>query len=196
MNDRQAIAALKRGDIRGLETLVLRYQVEAVRTAYGIVGDAGLAEDIAQTAFLRLTSSIAGFDEARRFAPWFMRIVARDAIAAARRGSREAPLDQPGEDASDWLERLASREPPIDAQLEQAQTSAELWALLETLSPEQRAVVVLHFYSDLRHAEIAQRLDVPEGTIRSRLHAAIKQLRRLIARGSESPRPNAPISGK
>ena len=63
--------------------------------------------------------------------------------------------------------------------LEQAETADELWRLLDALSPEQRAVTVLHYYADLKHAEIARRLDLPAATIRWRLHAALKQLRRL-----------------
>jgi RNA polymerase sigma-70 factor, ECF subfamily len=196
MNDQQAVAALKRGDLRGLEALVLRYQVEAVRTAYAIVRDVALAEDVVQSAFIKLVQQIVRFDEERRFAPWFMRIVARDAIAAFRRETRTLSLDTSAGDSPDWIEQIESGESSTDVLLEQAQTSTELWELLSTLSPEQRAVVVLRYYSDLKHVEIARRLDVPEGTVRSRLHAAIKKLRRtLTLRRWLSPR-DAPLSDR
>ena len=177
MTDQQAIARLKRGDVRGLETLVLRYQLEAVRTAYAIVRDAALAEDVVQTAFVRLVERIKQFEEERPFAPWFMRIVARDAIMILRRQAHDISLDTSDEGLTDSPEHL---DPDAEMALQQAQTSAELWNLLETLPPEQRAVIVLHYYADLRHAEIAQKLDVPAGTIRWRLHAALKYLRRML----------------
>jgi RNA polymerase sigma-70 factor (ECF subfamily) len=196
MNDQQAVTALKRGDLRGLEALVLRYQVEAVRTAYAIVRDAALAEDISQSAFIKLTQHIAQFDEDRRFAPWFMRIVARDAVAAIRREPHTLSLDVSSGEAPDWIEQIEASDPSIDAMLEQAQTSAELWALLETLSPEQRAVVVLRYYSDLKHAEIAHQLGVPEGTIRSRLHTALRQLHRMLLWREWASRQDAPFSDR
>lgn len=177
MNDQQAIARLKRGDMRGLETIVLRYQLEAVRVAYAVVRDAVLAEDVVQTAFVRLVERINQFEEGRPFTPWFMRIVARDAILILRRQAHDVSLDTSDDGLTNTLEQL---DPDVETALQQAQTSTELWNLLETLPPEQRAVIVLYYYADLKHAEIAQKLDVPAGTIRWRLHAALKHLRRML----------------
>lgn len=77
MNDagvNRAIAQLKRRDIGGLETLVRRYQVRAVRIAYLITDDQSEAEDIVQMAFLQMSAKIDQYDEMRPFEPWFMRI--------------------------------------------------------------------------------------------------------------------------
>ena len=88
MDDQIAISRLKQGDPGGLETLVRDYQVQAVYTAYMIVFDRSLAEEVAQTAFVRVAEKIQQFDEKRPFAPWFFRIVVNE-------GSRSCPTAKP-----------------------------------------------------------------------------------------------------
>ncbi len=73
MDESRAIARLKRSDIAGLETLVRAYQLRAARTAYLIVRDRALAEDIVQSAFVRVFEHIDQFDARRPFGPWFLR---------------------------------------------------------------------------------------------------------------------------
>ena len=75
MDEKQAIQRLKIGDIGGLEFLVTRHQVKAVRTAYLITRDAALAEDIVQDSFLQAYRSIGSFDRTHPFELWFMRNV-------------------------------------------------------------------------------------------------------------------------
>ena len=93
MEDRIAVSRLKQGDLTGLESLVSRYQVQAVHAAYLVVNDRALAEDVAQTAFVKVAERIHQFDEERPFAPWFFRIVMNDALKLARRQSRSISLD-------------------------------------------------------------------------------------------------------
>ena len=93
MDEQQAITCLKRGDVSGLEILVQQYQVKAVRSAYLITQDRHLAEDIVQSAFLRIYNRIEQFDTSRPFAPWFFRIIANDAVKAVTRGQRQVSLD-------------------------------------------------------------------------------------------------------
>ncbi|MFB0535646.1 MAG: RNA polymerase sigma factor [Anaerolineae bacterium] len=97
MEEQEAIARLKRGDIGGLEALVRKYQVQAVRTAYLIVRDRALAEDIVQTAFLRAYERIGQFDAGRPFGPWFLRSVVNDSIKAAARRERQVSLEASSE---------------------------------------------------------------------------------------------------
>src|SRR5438046_5099592 len=84
MTEREAIDKLRRGDISGLETLVRQHYVQAVRVAYLITQDTALAEDIVQSAFLRVYERIDQFDVGRPFAPWFLRSVVNDALMAER----------------------------------------------------------------------------------------------------------------
>jgi RNA polymerase sigma-70 factor (ECF subfamily) len=177
MDDGGAIARLRQGDIGGLEYLVHRYQIPALRAAYLILRDTVAAEDVVQGAFLRVYHSIAGFDPARPFGPWFLRVVANDALKAAARRERDVPLDL--DEVGDAL-ALPDRGPALDDLLAEAETSAAIWVALGKLSAEQRAAVVLRYYLDLSETEIAARLACPPGTVKSRLYAARQRLRSLL----------------
>jgi RNA polymerase sigma-70 factor (ECF subfamily) len=177
MDDQQAIARLKRGDISGLGALVERYQVRAVRTAYLITQDASLAQDVVQEAFLSAYRGIGKFDARRPFAPWFMRAVVNGAIKATRRGRYELLPDDADEETDDsFIDDALSPDDAVEAAaLEQA-----VWEAMAALPPERRAVIVLKFYLELSEAEMAEQLEIPAGTVKSRLHAAKKQLRTLL----------------
>lgn len=172
---RMAVARLQRGDIGGLETLMLRYQVRALRTALLITRDHALAEDLVQAAFLRAYEHIGQFDAAQPFGPWFLRIVVNDAVKAATRGHRLVPLATNGV----GTEPTDPGPAPVDL-VEQAETNEALWAALGQLAPAQRAAVVQRYYLGLNEAEMAGALAVPPGTVKWRLHAARARLRTLL----------------
>ena len=180
-SEREAIERLRRGDIGGLEPLVRRYQLQAVRAATLITRDRALAEDIVQGAFIRAYERIAQFDATRPFGPWFLRGVVNDALKAARRERRQQPLedDWGGGAALDGLEA----EPQRLAEL--LETSRSLQQALDQLPAEQRAAIVLRYYLDLTEQETARRLGSPRGTIKWRLHAARARLRHLL--GTDDP---------
>jgi RNA polymerase sigma-70 factor (ECF subfamily) len=176
LDENKAIQRLKQGDLGGLETLVRLYQVEAVRTVYGIVREQAQAEDVVQAAFVRLAERIHSYDDHRPFAPWFFRVAARDALMALRQEEHAIALDVSDLIDSEWLECIAAATPSPETFLEQAETGDAVWAALDALSPEQRAVIILRYYSDLKYVEIAQHLSLPPGTVRWRLHAALRRL--------------------
>jgi RNA polymerase sigma-70 factor (ECF subfamily) len=181
MEEREAIARLKRSDIGGLEALVRKYQVRAVRTAYLIIRDRALAEDIVQAAFLRAYERIGQFDAGRPFGPWFLRSVVNDAIKAAARRERQVSLEagSEGEEAS-LADLLADPGPGPADLVEAAETREAVWAALGEIPPAQRAAIVLRYYLDLGEAEMADELACPPGTVKWRLHAARKRLRTLL----------------
>lgn len=179
MEDHNAIARLKRGDIGGLAALVERYQVRAVRAAYLITQDRALAEDVVQAAFLRVYQRIGQFDAARPFRPWFMRSVVNAAVQAAQRQSEQLSLDADAASGLDFADLLPDPTPGPDA-AERAESEQVVRAALRKLPPPQRAAVVLRYYLDMDEREIAQALDTAPGTVRWRLHAARKQLRGLL----------------
>src|SRR5688572_8211995 len=116
MEDRNAISRLKQGDLSGLETLIKRYQVQAVHAAYAIVFDRALAEDIAQSAFVKVVERIYQFDQERPFAPWFFRIVVNDAIKVAKKQKHTLSLDEQSNEPASKLARWL-----IDSQLKPEQ---------------------------------------------------------------------------
>ena len=174
MRESEAVARLKRGDIGGLEELVDLYGVRAVRAAYLVCHDRPLAEEIAQAAFLKVYERIEQYDAGRPFAPWFLRSVVNDARKAAVLRERTLPLDGHG----DWEEATS------DTNLEElalaSETSEAIGETLGRLTPGQRSAIVLRYYLDLSESEMAERLAVPLGTVKSRLHSARQRLRRLL----------------
>lgn len=181
MEEHEAIAQLKRGDIGGLEALVRKYQVQAVRTAYLITRDRALAEDIVQAAFLRAYERIGQFDARRPFGPWFLRSVVNDAVKAATRRERQVSLEaNPEGEETSLAELLADPGPGPDDLVEAAELRQTVWAALGKLPPTQRAAIVLRYYLGLSEAEMADELACPPGTVKWRLHAARKHLQTLL----------------
>lgn len=177
MDERQAIARLKQGDWTGLEFLVQQYQARAVHTAYLIIGDSALAEDVVQTAFLRAAQRIGQFDALRPFQPWFLRSVVNDAIKAAVRQKRAVSLEQVPEGVMDWLMDTA---PQPEELVQAGELRQVVWDALQQLTPEQRAVIVQRHFLGMSEAEMAGRLRRPASTIKWWLHSARERLRTLL----------------
>jgi RNA polymerase sigma factor (sigma-70 family) len=203
MEEDQAIVLLKRGDLRGLEELVQRYQVPAVQTAYLIVGDRSKAEDIAQSAFLKAATKIHQFQDGRPFRPWFLRIVTNDAIKAASRAKRHRSLDAalemdmpPG-----WL---LDPGPDPEELVDTARTGAR-GAWLQQLTPIQRvyrhAVLPWHEGPGSLKAGAPARYDqvvhsCGEGGLRSLLRRADLQETSLPPESNSDRGPGKPMTDK
>lgn len=179
MDERRAIDRLKKGDIRGLEWVVNQYHAKAIRVAYLIAGDAPLAEDIVQDAFLRVFRSIQKFDANRPFEPWFMRIVANQAVQAAQKQALHLPLDEDGEEV-DLVQLLSSTSPTVEELAEASELSARLWEVIQGLSPRQRKAIVLRYYLGMNEKEMAEKLNSAPGTVKWLLNAARKKLSDLL----------------
>jgi RNA polymerase sigma-70 factor (ECF subfamily) len=181
VDERQALARLRRGDLSGLETLVRLYQVKAVRTAYLIVRDRAAAEDIVQQAFLRISERIHQFDPQRPFEPWFMRIVINDAIKAAQRSQRQVSMDADlGESDLTLADILVDPTPDPADEFERQEIQQAVWDAMEQLTPKQRAVAVLRYTLGYGEAELADTLTIPLGTVKWRLHTARQRLQKLL----------------
>ncbi len=156
------------GSSEALEELFRRHWRRAHRAAYLVVGDPVAAEDIAQESFLAAVRALDRFDRRRPFGPWLHRIAVNRAIDFARARALR------GEDA------LAKA--PEDPAPERGEISDELRAALHELSPEHRAVVVLRYVLDYTPGEIGEILDLPRGTVNSRLRRGLDRLRPAIER--------------
>lgn len=185
MDEREAIAHIKQGNLVGLKTLVALYQQEAVRIASLIVQDRMLAEDTVSDCFLKVYERIEQFDQSRPFWPWFRKMVINASLQTIRRRKRllsfnrllgnEAAVAETLDDFVNSLQSPAAR-------LEQAERKRVVRQSLLALSPTQRAVLILRYYADLNEAEIADALDIPRGTVKSRTAAAKIRLRGLLLR--------------
>jgi RNA polymerase sigma-70 factor (ECF subfamily) len=180
MDDSTAISRIKQGDLNGLENLVNRYQAQAVHAAYLVVYDRTLAEDVAQSAFVKAAERIHQFDEERPFAPWFFRIVVNDALKAARRQKRNIPLDDVNEPTAQLAEWLADPAPQPDQWLEEKEMRGHILQAIHSLPSEQRAVIVMRYFLDLSEADMSAKMERPLSTIKWWLRDARKRLYDLI----------------
>ena len=180
MDEKQAIQRLKNGDVSGLEFLVACHQVRAVRTAYLITRDLGLAEDIVQESFLRAYRAIPGFDATRPFEPWFMRSVVNAAVKTMQKSARQVWV---GDDADvTILAELAARVESVEAQVESIEVQNQIWDAMQKLSPRQRAVVVQRYFLEMSEKEMAEEAGSSVGTVKWMLNAARERLRGLLER--------------
>ena len=152
----------QRGSVPDMEALFEAHWPRAHRAAFLVVNDAALAEDIAQESFLAAIRNLDRFDRRRPFGPWLHRIVVNRAIDASRSRSlrREVELNE------SRVETEAHE--PVDRAVLEA---------LGRLLPEQRAVVVLRHLLGYTPGEIARMLDLPRGTVNSRLRRGLDAMR-------------------
>jgi len=181
MQENQAVECLKQGDISGLEFLVHRYQVQAIRTAYLIVRDRDLAEDIVQSAFIRAYDRIDQFVASRPFGPWFLKIVINASLKTVAKQGREVFIEDisEGEDET-WSNQLVNSDFEPSNIIETADSRSAIWEALAKLSPAQRAAIVLRYYLDFSEADLAVELKRPRGTVKWLLHAARERLRQIL----------------
>lgn len=172
MDDPTAIQHSRGGDREAFRHLVERYQTEAVGHAVAILGNREDARDAVQEAFIDAFQALGRFDLSCRFYPWFYTILRNCCYKlAARRKIRETS-------STDELEILA----PASGVTSEEMLMLER-ALLE-LSPQERELLTLKHLDGLSYEELAERLDVPQGTVMSRLYHARKHLRQRLARYS------------
>ena len=181
MDNQVAISRLKQGELDGLEMLVNRYQARTVRAAYLVVYDRASAEDIAQTAFIKVAERIHQYDESLPFAPWFFRIVVNDALKETQKQKRILPLDDLDEPAALLAEWLVDSAPQPEQYLEDKQVRENLLKAIHSLPPEQRAVIVMQYYLNLSEADMSSKMNRPLSTIKWWLRDARKRLRDLLA---------------
>jgi RNA polymerase sigma-70 factor (ECF subfamily) len=172
----KAVQRLKQGDIGGLETLVARHQVRAVRAAFLILQDEAVAQDVVQETFLRIYQRIRQFDESRPFEPYLLKSVVHAALNAARRDARSVPLDGNLAGVESLLESADSPE----AQVEASQRSQKILSALSRLSPRQRAAIIQRYYLEMSEQEMSDALHAAPGTVKWLLNAARNRLRDLL----------------
>ena len=160
LRERRLVRDVQRGSAAALEELFRREWPRAYRAAYLVVHDAAAAEDIAQEAFLAAVRNLDRFDRGRPFGPWLHRIAVNRAIDWTRARKMRAEVEE-GE--VEVVDREAGDERVLPA--------------LAQLDPEQRAVIVLRYLLEYTPGEIAELLDLPRGTVNSRLRRGLDKLK-------------------
>ncbi len=177
--DEELVAAFQGGDALAFDELVARWDRRIHGAIYRIVGADGDARDLCQEAFLKAYRGLGTFKREARFSSWLYQIalnVCRDRIRR-RRGKTAVSLDDL-EDARDGgLRTLAPS--PLDL-LEARDLRHMVEDAMATLRSEEREVVILKEYQDLTFPEIAEVLDVPLSTVKTRLYRGLAQLRHAL----------------
>ncbi len=172
MTDDEAVLRCQDGDRDAFRHLVEQYKNRLFGTAYLMTGNAAQAEEHVQEAFLLAWRGIRTFERGRPLKPWLMRILVNAVLTQQRKRrlatvplEESAPLEAPA-DQYDAIEAGEDRQAVRDA--------------LAQLSPEHRQVVVLRYFADLTVGEVARSAGVREGTVKSRLHRALRHMRELL----------------
>jgi RNA polymerase sigma-70 factor (ECF subfamily) len=178
--DDEAIRRCQRGDSRGMEPLIARHQVTALRVAFLLVGDRATAEDVVQEAFVQAWNALPRFRAHAPFAPWFLRIVTNAARMRQRTNNRHPALslDRLAPETRDTLVNAPGEDPAVHA--EAGEMRAAIIHALAELSPMQREAVVLRYYGGYDATEIAQIVGCQPAAARQRVHDGLVALERII----------------
>jgi RNA polymerase sigma-70 factor (ECF subfamily) len=161
--ERAWIRGAQRGSASDLEALFREHWSRAYRAAYLVVHDAAAAEDIAQEAFLSAVRSLDRFDRRRPYGPWLHRIADNRAIDWARAAKLRAEAEE---------QDVAAPERP--------EPDERMLPALAALDPDHRAVIVLRYLLEYTPGEIADLLDLPRGTVNSRLRRGLDKLKERL----------------
>jgi RNA polymerase sigma-70 factor, ECF subfamily len=173
--DKELILKLQEGSLETLGELYDQHRRMVFRTALVITGDQDAASDLLHDVFLRLFRFAANIDPTRPIEPWLYRMTTNLAYDWVKRQSR---WPRPLEDLVDWL-AIPGRN-PTDTAAEWNDDWREVQQAISSLPLAQRVVITLYYLNDLQLQEIADILDVPVGTVKSRLHYGRLSLRHKL----------------
>ena len=180
MSDKDLIETFLQGDADAFSQIFEKYYGEALRMAYLITNNRCDSEYVVQDAFIRCYEKLPSLKNPEKFKYWFFRILTRTAWRYCGRQKREQPVPQvfDSEIAADdksSLEILAEQE-----------TSSELKAAVAKLNPKQKTAVVLYYYNEFSVKEIAEIMHCTQGTVKSRLFSARKNLSKILTPTNET----------
>lgn len=174
--DQILIQRAQEGDRQAFGTLVFRYQEKVIRVVYRMCGDLALAEDAAQEAFIRAWQRLPKYQHRDVFSAWLYRIAINQALDVLRR--EQDTVDVTGID-------LAATNTGPEEYVTQRERTAQVRQAIMALPPASRAALILREYEALSYQEIAEVLEIPLGTVMSRLSYARTRLRELLTSQTE-----------
>jgi RNA polymerase sigma-70 factor, ECF subfamily len=177
-NETELLRRAQKGDPQAFGALVERYQRRVVGVAFAVVHNQDDALELAQETFVRAFENVSKFESRSSFSTWLYRIAANLAIDFRRRESRHTILR--GEDAENEIQRLPSTRGDSFVETSRRELNQRLRDALKELTPEHRAVILLREVEGLSYDEISEVLQVPRGTVMSRLHYARGHLRGIL----------------
>jgi RNA polymerase sigma-70 factor, ECF subfamily len=171
--DEDLVERVRRGDVAAYDTLVTRHMRSAFSVAFRLLGHREDAEDLVQDAFMVALDKIDSFREGHRFAPWFFRILVNRGLNARKARSLRQTDALPAE--------ISSGGPTPHTEAERSELREQLTAAMATLPERQQMIVSLFELEGYTSPEIAEILELSDGTVRWHLHQARKALRQVLA---------------
>ena len=175
ISDSELVLSLQAGSLEALGVLYDRHRGLVFRTALAITGDAEAAADLLQDVFLRLHRFAAHIDAQRPLEPWLYRMTTNQAYTWIKRRRRWL---HPLEDVAEWLTGSKKDGPAYQAETDESWQHVQQAVLSLPLS--HRGVVVLYYVNDLSLQEISEILEIPVGTVKSRLHYGRQALKKSL----------------
>lgn len=181
MNEtKELVARLKNGERGAFDDLYEQYHLSLYRSACLMLGNVYDAEDVLQETFITAWTQIGTLRHAERLKPWLYRIMTHLVYKVGKKNRRE----QADADIVDKKDRLSVSQNNLDETIERDTEQDAVRQALQQLKIKQREVIVLYYYNDLSIRDIALTCGCFEGTVKSRLYAARKELQRLLAENS------------
>jgi RNA polymerase sigma-70 factor, ECF subfamily len=177
--DAVLIRKAQEGDVDAFESLVKKYQQTIYAFCRRLTGAHQSADDLAQETFIKAYFALPRFDPRWPLYPWLRKIALNTGLNYLKSRDRERPFREGALPSRGDGPRPATSQP--QARLEQAEFEFRFEGAVASLPEEQKSVFVLRFYEGLSYEEISRALDVPHGTVMSRLNRARQRLRELLA---------------
>jgi RNA polymerase sigma-70 factor (ECF subfamily) len=188
-SDEELVEACQAGEASAFDLLVARWEDRIRGACYRFLGSEEEARDVAQEAFLKAYRAIGGFKREARFSSWLYQIATNLCRDRLRRRRTRATVSL--EEMEETGGAIAETRPGVDERLLQDDLARVVRRAIEALAEEQREVLILKEYEGLTFLEIAQALDVPVSTVKTRLYRGLAQLRQRLER--EGVRSAAPV---
>ena len=182
-SDHDLILKIQDGSLDALGVIYDRHRHLVYRTALAICNDPEAAADLLQDVFLRLHRFADHVDPERPLEPWLYRVTANQSYTWVKRHQR---WTQPLEEIAEWLSSGVKNSPQYIT--EQNDESKRIQVAISKLSLTQRVVVVMYYINDLSLREIAEILEIPEGTVKSRLHYGRNALKNHLGLDEQTAR--------
>lgn len=180
VSDNELFRRFLDGEQQAFAALVRRYQRELYGYLVRFTGDKALADDVFQDTFLQVYQSAALFDPSKPLRPWLYTVASNKARDALRKKGRHpaVPLDAPvpGADGHEgtYAGLMPANIPAPDEALMNLQTRQTVQSMVEELPETLREVLILSYFQEVPHKEISEALRIPVGTVKSRLHNAVR----------------------
>lgn len=174
--EQELVRNAQRGDVAAYEALVRAYETLAFRAAFLITRDEHEAADAAQDAFVRASRALHTFRLGEPFRPWLMRIVTNQALNRLQANKRRWQMNER------YIQQVDLQTDPPNAQhaLETREQNEHLMRAVTRLKPDEQALISLRYFLELPESEVAHALQIPQGTVKSRLHRTLAKLREII----------------